>query len=89
MRPNTLDPDEVLEVLQAAAADGVTDDLNGGVPLKEIADRLERNRKSRAIKAALEDLKAEDRVAEVWGLNPESGYSRTSYLPLEDSEAET
>lgn len=79
--------EEVLEAIAAAEAEGATDDLEGGVPLPELADRVDRTPRSKRLRSLLEYLTDDGRVAVVHGVNPETGYSRQSYVLTDEGRA--
>lgn len=79
--PQDIEPDDVLDAIEAAVEDGATDALAGGVPLPEIARRLDVTLKSNQLRRSLATLEGDGEVVQVWGVNPDTGYSRQSYLP--------
>lgn len=82
-----LSRNDVLETIEEAVAEGATADLEGGVPVGEIADRLDRPRNSDALRARLEELENRGEVVKVWGVSPDSGQPLTGYLPTDHPDA--
>lgn len=74
---------DVLEAVAAAEDEGATDNLEGGVPLPELADRVDRTPRSKRLRDLINYLVDDGRLAVVHGVNPETGYARTSYVLTE------
>jgi biotin operon repressor len=76
-----IDDAEILEVVDAALAEGNTDLLDGGVHASTVAERLGYDRSS--ISTHLRQLEERGELVRVNGIDPETLEPRTSFLPAD------
>lgn len=76
--PRTVPAEAFLEAVRHAVQEGATDQLGGGVPACEVADRLGVD--ERYARTRLDHLTSEGSLVRVWGLSPDLCRPRASYL---------
>lgn len=84
-RGNEDELDAALGIIEDAIADGQRDDMNGGIPMVEIASRSEHTHDG--VEHHVRSLMKRGEVVMVWGVNPETGNPRESYLPSDHPDA--
>lgn len=84
-RGNEDELDAALGIIEDAIDDGQRDGVNGGIPMVEIAARSARTHCS--VEHHVRSLMARGEAVMVWGVNPETGNPRESYLPSDHPDA--
>lgn len=83
---NRLPDSDYLRAVRQAYSDGATDALDGGVPIAEVAERLDRT--PSPVRARLDALAESGDLVVVTGLNPDTKHPRKGYIPAEEGDSD-